>query len=280
MYYAIETEYLTKYFVPIRSLIDVVSHPFKKVKPIVAVDRVNLQVNKGEIFGLLGPNGAGKTTLIKILCTLISPTSGRALVGGYDVAKDEEKVRGCVGLVTCEERSFYWRLTGRQNLQFYGILYNLKTSEIKARVKQISRLLEIEDILNQRFDSYSTGTKQKMAIARALIPDPEILFMDEPTRSLDPMMSAEVRSFIKKLAEQQGKTIVLATHQLQEAEQLCDRVAIMNRGRVIAVGSLEELQAAFKKKVEIKECLFKEPSLEQIFVHLAGDKVRQSYGKL
>lgn len=263
--YAIQTDDLTKSFIPIRSLIDVVSHPFKKVKPIVAVDKVNLQVNKGEISGLLGTNGAGKTTLIKMLCTLISPTSGRVLVGGYDVAKDEEKVRGCVGLVTCEERSFYWRLTGRQNLQFYGNLYNLKTSEIRNRIRQLSHLLELEDILEQRFDSYSTGTKQKMAIARALIHDPEIIFMDEPTRSLDPMMAAEVRSFIKKeLVEQQGKTIVLATHQLQEAEQLCDRIAVMNRGHFVTVGSLEELQ---------EECFIRNASLEQIFVHLAENSV-------
>lgn len=177
-------------------------------------------------------------------------------------------------MVTCEERSFYWRLTGRQNLQFYGALYNLKTSEIRNRIRQLSHLLELEDILEQRFDSYSTGTKQKMAIARALIHDPEIIFMDEPTRSLDPLIAAEVRSFIKKeLVEQQGKTIVLATHQLQEAEQLCDRIAVMNRGQFIAVGSLEELHTAFEKT---RVCVLKTKQpigqLTPLLYHVMGSK--------
>ncbi len=249
MCYAIETQCLTKFYVPIRSLLDVVLHPFKKVEPILAVDNLDLQVRKGEVFGLLGKNGAGKTTLIKMLCTLILPTSGGALVGGYDVVREERKVRNCVGFAVCEDRSFYWRLTGRENLQFYGALYSLTAGETKNRIRQLSRLLELEAILEQRFDNYSAGAKQKMAIARALIHDPEIIFMDEPTRSLDPMTASKIRSFVKReLVEQQGKTVVLATHQLQEAEQLCDRVAIMDRGQFIASGSLEDLQITFGRE--------------------------------
>ena len=232
MYYAIQTDNLTKSFVPIRSLIDVVLHPFKKVKPTVAVDRVNLQVDKGEIFGLLGTNGAGKTTLIKMLCTLISPTNGRALVNGYYVVKEEEKVKGCIGLVTCEERSFYWRLTGRQNLQFYGTLYNLKNSEIKSRIRQLSRLLELADILEQRFDSYSTGTKQKMAIARALIHDPEIIFMDEPTRGIDVGAKVEIYNIMSELAKK-GVAIVMISSELPELLGMCDRLVVLANGGVV-----------------------------------------------
>ena len=282
MSYAIQTESLTKRFVPVRSLLDVVTHPFQKVEPQLAVDGVTLQVNPGEIFGLLGTNGAGKTTLIKLLCTLISPTRGRAFVGGHDVVKEEQQVRASIGLVTCEDRSFYWRLTGKQNLEFYGHLYHLKSGEIRTRMGQLAQLLQLEGILEQRFDSYSSGTKQKIAIARALMHEPGILFMDEPTRSLDPMMIAEFKLFLKKeLVERQGKTIVLATHQLQTAEQLCDRIAIMNRGRCVAVGSLEELRLKFGRTrldlftntdVGIDACQTLEPSLERVFVHFAGSQ--------
>ena len=190
---------------------------------VLAVDSVTLSVERGELFGLLGPNGAGKTTLIKLLCTLVVPTSGEALVDGFNLA-DGESIRRHVGLVTGEERSFYWRLSGRENLKFYASLYDLTPSETESRVRQLSGLLELGEFLDLRFDRCSRGMKQRLALARGLLHDAEILFLDEPTKSLDPAAASRLRETIADLAHSQGHTVVLVTHQLSEAEELCDRI--------------------------------------------------------
>jgi ABC-2 type transport system ATP-binding protein len=222
--------------------------PFRKRQWVTAVDGVSLDIGEGEFFGLLGPNGAGKTTFIKMLCSLVLPTSGSAQVFGHDIIKEEQAVKQNVGLVSAEERSFYWRLTGRENLRFYASLYHIPRREAKARIEELLNLLDLTDKGDERFQNYSTGTRQKLAIARGLLSEPRVLFVDEPTRSLDPVSAQAVRHFLKENLAGAGKTIVLATHNLTEAEQLCDRLVIMNHGKVNALGSVKELRAVFQKK--------------------------------
>ena len=240
--YAIETQDITKRFIQTKSFGELLVHPFRK-KELIALENVNIKVKEGELFGILGPNGAGKTTLIKVLCTLILPNEGTAYVNGYDVVEDEEKVKASIGLVTSEERSFYWRLTGRKNLEFFASLHNFSNSEAKSRIDEMLRIVGLEDRADDRFDSYSTGMKHRMAIARGLLNDPEILFMDEPTRSLDPYAAQKLREFIKEdLVREQRKTVFLSTHHLEEAEQLCNRIAIIDKARIKACGALSELR--------------------------------------
>jgi len=216
---------------------------------LVAVDRATLKVGEGEIFGLLGSNGAGKTTLIKMLCTLIRPTSGRALIGGVDILEDEDKAKRLIGLVTTDERSFYWRLTGRENLEFFAALYNVPRKGLKRSVDEVLDQVGLAEASDNMFYGFSSGMKQKLGIARALLVNPKILFLDEPTRSLDPITAQNIKGLIRKrLAGDQGKTIFLSTHRLEEAEQICDRIAIMDSGRVIFTGSVDELRKRVRQK--------------------------------
>jgi ABC-2 type transport system ATP-binding protein len=220
--------------------------PFKNKQWVTAVEGVSLDIKEGELFGLLGPNGAGKTTLIKLLCCLVLPSSGVAHIFGHDILKEEHEVRKLVGLVSAEERSFFWRLTGRENLQFYASLYNLSRQQTKKRIDELLNLVGMSDEGNIRFQNYSTGMRQKLAIARSFLSEPRVLFVDEPTRSLDPVSAQAIRRFLKERVTDEKKTVVLATHNLSEAEQLCDRLAIMEHGRVIAAGSVPELRSRFQ----------------------------------
>jgi ABC-2 type transport system ATP-binding protein len=231
MSHIIETFDLTKRYPQIKRYHEIVIHPFQK-REITALDGVNIRVKRGEVFGLLGPNGAGKTTLIKTLCTLLLPNEGRALVNGYDIVKEEREVKRCIGYVVNDERSFYWRLTGRQNLGFFAMLNNLTPDRANRRIDEVLQLVGLEANGDKRVKDYSTGMKQKLAIARGMLSDPEVLFLDEPTRSLDPMIAKSLREFIRRnIAEGQGKTVFLSTHNLGEAEELCDRLAIIDRGK-------------------------------------------------
>lgn len=240
--YAIETFDITKRFIQTKGYRELLIHPLRK-KEITALEKVSIKVKAGELFGILGPNGAGKTTLIKVLCTLILPNEGTAYVNGYDVVEDGEKVKASIGLVTSEERSFYWRLTGRRNLEFFASLHNFSNAKAKSRIDEVLRLVGLEDRADHRFDTYSTGMKHRMAIARGLLNDPTILFLDEPTRSLDPYAARKLREFIKEdLVRDQGKTVFLSTHDLEEAEQLCARIAIISKARIKACGTLSELR--------------------------------------
>lgn len=273
MTYAVETERLTKVFYPPRGLLKLVSKsPLKR--ELTAVKEANLKVREGEIFGLLGPNGAGKTTLIKMLCTLIRPTSGRALINGIDVLKDEEKVKWKVGLVTADERSFFWRLTGRENLEFFASLHGIQPKRLKGAIDEVISEVGLSEASDNMFYSFSSGMKQKLSIARALLTDPKILFLDEPTRSLDPIMAQYIKDLIKRrFAGERGMTVFLSTHRLEEAEQICDRIAIMDSAEVVFVGSVGEL----KSKVNREEGYRKYPtsshyddqsSLEDLFIDL------------
>jgi ABC-2 type transport system ATP-binding protein len=217
---------------------------------ILAVDGVSLQVEGGELFGLLGPNGAGKTTLVKMLSTLILPNAGRAAICGRDVVTQAQEVRSIVGLVDCQERSFFWRLTGRQNLRFFAALHGLYGARADARIDELLALVDLSAHADRRFMGYSTGMRQRLSIARGLLAAPPVVLMDEPTRSLDPVVARDLRAFIReKLVDGLGHTVLLVTHRLEEAEALCDRVAIMNHGRIVACGRVKEI----KKMIPVRQ---------------------------
>lgn len=238
---AIETEHLTKGFRQLRGYRDLALYPWRRSSRI-AVDDVSLEIRQGELFGLLGENGAGKTTLIRMLSTTLVPTSGRALVGGHDVVREPHPVRALVGLVSGDERTFYWRLTGRQNLEFFAALYHVPRQTAKKRIGQLLDTLDVAAYADSRFNTYSTGIRQKFAIARGLLTEPRVLFLDEPTRALDPIAAEEVRRYIADhIVGQLGATVLIATHTLSEAEAICHRVAIIRHGKVFAAGTMDEL---------------------------------------
>jgi ABC-2 type transport system ATP-binding protein len=241
---AIRTKDLIKRFPRTTGYRDLI--PFRNRQLVSAVDGVSLEIEKGELFGLLGPNGAGKTTIIKMLCCLVLPTSGTAEILGHNVLKEEQAVKNLVGLVSAEERSFYWRLTGRENLQFYAALYHIPHRQARKRIDELLDLIEMSKEADMRFQNYSTGMRQKLAIARGLLSEPEVLFVDEPTRSLDPVSAKAIRQFIMEKIVRKGRTVILATHNLNEAEQMCSRMVIMNHGRVSALGSVNELRSLFQ----------------------------------
>lgn len=238
---AIETFGLVKHFPRRPSL----RRLFTRTQPddIVAVDGVDLTVESGEVFGLVGPNGAGKTTLIKLLCTLILPTAGTARVNGYDLA-EEGRIKATVGLVAGDERSFFWRLSGRQNLEFFATLHGLSRTDAAHRVDVVLERVGLAAHADRAFQTYSTGMRQRLSIARALLSRPRLLFMDEPTKGLDPPTTRRLHEFIRQeLSARQGVTVFLTTHRLDEAEHLCHRIAIMDRGRIRACGTTAELRA-------------------------------------
>jgi ABC-2 type transport system ATP-binding protein len=260
----IKTTNLTKRFARTSGYRDLL--PFSKKQWVTAVNDVSLDIKEGEFFGLLGPNGAGKTTLIKLLCSLVLPNSGTAQIFGHDIQKEEKTVKKLVGLVNAEERSFFWRITGRENLQFYASLYHLPRQQATQRIDHLLNLLGLDKEGDIRFQNYSTGMRQKLAIARGLLSEPQVLFVDEPTRSLDPVSAQAIRSFLKEKVVGEKKTIVLATHNLVEAEQLCDRLAIMDHGRVINLGSARELRSLFQthEKCELQVKRFSETTISQL----------------
>jgi ABC-2 type transport system ATP-binding protein len=213
-------------------------------EPVEALHDVSFDIHTGEIFGLIGRNGAGKTTLTKIVATLVQPTDGTVSVGGYDSVHDDEHVRRQVGLATAEERSFYWRLTAEQNLMFFGRLHGLADRDLKRRIKELFDALELEEESRRRFGELSTGNKQRLAVARALLANPPVLLLDEPTRSLDPLAAARMRAMILSLAGRMPPvTILLTSHNLAEVETLCARVAIISRGRIRAIDTPTNLRS-------------------------------------
>lgn len=197
-----------------------------------AVDDVSFEAKPGEIFGLLGPNGAGKTTTISLIATLFAPTSGTAWVAGMNVRKDPDKVRKHIGVLTTESGA-YDRFTGRENLQYFGELYDLSGVALEKRLQELIVLLEMGAYIDRKVGGYSTGMKQKLAIARSIIHDPELLILDEPTQGLDVLASQTVVNFMRR-ARDLGKCVVFSTHQMADAQKLCDRIAIIHQGKIIA----------------------------------------------
>ena len=246
MSYCIETHNLSKRFSILKTYGDLLLHPFRK-KEIIALSNVNISIREGELFALLGPNGAGKTTLIKILNTLVLPSSGSAYVKGLDVAKYGKEVRKKIGYVVSDERSFSWRLTGRQNLRFFSVLNNISAVDAAARIQKLLRLVELDQDADRMFKDYSTGMRQKLAIARGLLTDPDIIFMDEPTKALDPITARHIRNLVKeKVIGERKRSVLYATHNLQEAEELCDRIAIISKGAIQYVGTVDALKKEFR----------------------------------
>lgn len=211
-----------------------------------ALNGLNFSVPRGIVFGLLGPNGSGKTTTIRILSTLLTPTSGQARVLGYDVVKESGKVRGRIGLILGGERGLYGRLTGEENLKYFAALNHLSREVSRKRVKEIIELVGLTSASNRPVEQYSRGMRQRLHIARGLLTDPEVLFMDEPTIGLDPAGAQELRQLIPALV-QRGKTILLTTHYMLEADELSSQVAIINRGKIIASGTPSEIKRSFSK---------------------------------
>jgi ABC-2 type transport system ATP-binding protein len=219
---------------------------------VTAVDDLSLEVDQGTVYGLIGANGAGKTTLVKILSTLIIPTKGRAKVCGFDVIKQDRKVRASIGLATGTERSFYFRLSGWQNLWFFGVLQGMNHSHLRSRMETLMKSVDIYSERDKQFMQYSLGEKRKLDLVRCLLTDRPVFFLDEPTTSIDPHSAIKIRETIRELKER-GKTILLVTHNLDEAERLCDRVGIMDKGRLVKEGSLSFLKReAQTKKVTLR----------------------------
>ena len=209
---------------------------------VEALRGVDLKIKEGEIFGVLGPNGAGKTTLIKILCTLVIHDEGEAYVHGFDVKKEPRKVLNNLQAVLPESRGFAWRLTGLQNLEFYALLYGLRQKEAEERVNYLLEFTGLKERENDGYQRYSTGMQRKLLLCRALLRNSPILLFDEPTAGLDPVSAAEFRSMLKKLAREEKKTIFLSTHNLYEAQDICDRIAILDRGKITACDTPDNIR--------------------------------------
>ncbi len=210
---------------------------------VVALDGVDLQVHDDEIFGLLGPNGAGKTTLIKILCTLLLPTEGQAFVKGLDVVKQSSQIRRLINLVSGGETPGYGILTVKENLWFFSQLYGLPRDFAKDRVSKLIDQLELQDYANTRMSKLSTGFKQRLNLARGFVNEPAVLFLDEPTLGLDVLSARHLRTLVQSWIRTGGKTVLLTTHYMAEADQMCDRVGIINQGKILALDTPQRLKA-------------------------------------
>jgi ABC-2 type transport system ATP-binding protein len=242
-------------------------------KTLVALRDINLSVKPGELFGLLGPNGAGKTTLIKILTTLLSPSSGTAFVAGIDAEKDPGKVRQVINMVSGGESSGYGLLTVRENLWMFAQFYGIPTEEANTRIKTLLEIVGLADRMNTRSSDLSTGLRQKMNIVRGFLTDPRVLFLDEPTLGLDVGASRDVRHFVRQwVDEDPTRTLLLTTHYMVEADEMCDRVAIINQGKVLACDTPSALKqqlqknALFEIKVDSPAPLNKNPIIKTVGV--------------
>jgi ABC-2 type transport system ATP-binding protein len=205
-----------------------------------AVDGMTFAVEPGEVFGLLGPNGAGKTTTVRLLNGILPPSAGTARVFGLDPVRDGAAIRQKTGVLT-ETPALYERLSARQNLEFFATLQNLPQPELARRVDEMLTFFDLGSRADDKVETYSKGMKQRLALARALVHQPPLLFLDEPTSGLDPEAAQQVNGLIADLGRMDGQTVILATHNLLEAQRLCDRVAVMNKGKILALGSLNEL---------------------------------------
>jgi len=230
----------------------------KRFGNLLAVDHVSLHINKGEIFGLLGENGAGKTTTLRLLATLLTPTSGTATIGGVDLVADPAGVRRQLGVIF--EGGIYDRLTARENMRYFGKLYAMRGEELEKRINKIIALLDMSDYADERVVRFSKGMRQKVAIGRSIVHDPEILLMDEPTAGLDVTAARLVHDFVIRIREE-GKTILFSSHNMTEVQKLCNRVAIIHRGRIVAEGSIDDLKQSSRQK-----------DFEELFVRLVGDE--------
>jgi ABC-2 type transport system ATP-binding protein len=213
----------------------------KKFGDFTAVDNVSFDVEEGEIFGFLGPNGAGKSTTIRVLCTLSQPTSGKVEVAGYDVVKDDSEVRKHIGLVS-EKLIMYNELTARENLKLFGKLYDIPDEGLAKKIDELLEFVHMEKWADARIGTFSTGMKQRINVIRAMVNQPEILFLDEPTLGLDPQSTVEIREMIKKINSEHGTTMILTTHMMVDADLLCNRIGIIDKGKIVALDTPQNLK--------------------------------------
>jgi len=237
---------------------DGLSKYYGKGNEIKAVDELDLEVHEGETFGLLGPNGAGKTTAVRLLNCIIKPTSGTATVNGYDIFEEEDEVKRVTGLLA-ESPGLYEKLSAQEFLDFMGALYDVPPDILPERIDDLLKLFGLHDRRDHLLEGYSRGMKQKILIASALIHDPPILFLDEPTSGLDPRAAHMVKQLIQELADSAGKTIFICSHILPIVEELCDRIGIINQGKLIALGTVDEIIAQAETK-----------TLEEAFITITG----------
>jgi sodium transport system ATP-binding protein len=230
----------------------------KKFREFIAVDHVSFEVGNGEVFGLLGPNGAGKTTTMRLLSTILKPTSGTATVAGHDLLREPQKVRASIGVLP-EDTGLYDRLTPREHLLYYGRLHRMPEDVLRKRGDELLDIMELKDRANTKVGDFSKGMKQKVALLRAFIHDPPVLLLDEPTAGLDVMSARSIQGFVERFRKE-GKAIMISTHNMTEAQKLCDRLAIIDHAQIVAVGTVAELQ----KKTSQKD-------LESIFVQLVTE---------
>lgn len=232
----------------------------KKFGGFTAVDGISFRVDKGEIFGLLGENGAGKTTTLRMLATMLKPTSGQAILGGFDTVKEPEKVRAHIGILFGGETGLYDRLTAAENISYFGELNSMDKADIKERTRQLSDVFGMQDFLDRRASKLSKGMKQKVAFARSIIHSPDIMLFDEPTSGLDVSAAREVQEFILN-CRAEGKTIIFSSHTMSEVDKLCDRIGIIHKGRLVETGTIEGIKEKYGDE-----------DLEEIFIRLAGGK--------
>jgi ABC-2 type transport system ATP-binding protein len=238
----------------------------RKFNGFIAVDAISFSVSRGEVFGFLGPNGAGKTTTINMLCTLLRPTSGQALVSCCDVVREPNRVRKEIGIIF-QDPSLDDRLTAEDNLRFHGYLYNLDHKLIEIRIAEVMTLVELFDRRKDFVRKFSGGMKRRLEIARGLLHQPKVLFLDEPTLGLDPQTRAHIWEYILKMRKEHGLTIFMTTHYMQEAE-VCDRIAIIDHGRIVDLDSPANLMSKHD-----------ESSLEGVFLKITGREIRQQAGE-
>jgi len=242
----------------------IVTHDLaKKFGAFTAVDHIELNVRRGEIYGFLGPNGAGKSTTIRMLCTLLKPTSGTAKVAGFGVEEDANEVRKRIGLVS-EKLIMYTRLTAEQNLTFFGRMYGIDDEELKPKIKELLDLVKLTPFKDRSVGGFSSGMRQRMNVIRALIHDPEIIFLDEPTTALDPQSTKFVRDTVLQL-KKNGHTIILTTHIMEEADELSDRISIIDHGKIMATGTVSDLKNEHNTE-----------SMLEVFLAVTGRELRDS----
>jgi len=240
----------------------VVKNLTKKYEDVTAVDRLSLEIQKGELFGLLGPNGAGKTTTVNILCGLLKPTSGSVYVAGYDVLKEPKKVKELIG-VAPQVTAVYPSLSGRENVKLFGDLHLIPKNSLERNVDELLKKVGMTQDAKRRVGKYSGGMMRRISLAMALVHDPQIAFLDEPTVGMDPQSRHAIWDFIKEL-KKKNRTVILTTQYMEEAEELCDRVAIIDHGKLIALGTPKQLEDKHRAK-----------NLEDVFIQLTGRRIRE-----
>lgn len=246
---AIRLDGLTKHFVVRRNWVEMIRHPMQRTWT-TAVNAVSCEIFSGELFGLLGPNGAGKTTLFKMLAASTIPDAGTATIDGYDVVNNVRQVRRAVSCVYASERNLYWRLTAYENLRFWASLNRVYGAEARSRIDEVLATVDLSDTGEKIVATFSSGMRQRLLIARALLSRPRVLLLDEPTRSLDPISARNFRQMLRQITGgPDGCTVVLATHNNEEAMELCDRVAILDHGRLLALGTCKELAQTFGDQI-------------------------------